>query len=145
RKRRVTVHSAEPSVGERDATGLTFVLGHAPVLEVDFWELVKTSEPVPLAVMGLLALFSLLSWTIIFSKWAGFASATNRNLRFLRAFRKSGRLDAAAAAAEQYRGAPLVGVFDFGYSEVCRQVAARSTITNKLALERTLSLGASEE
>ena len=64
---------------------MTFVLGRAPLLEVDLWELVKTSDPVPLAVMGLLALFSLLSWTIIFSKWAGFGRAHNKNLRFLRA------------------------------------------------------------
>lgn len=117
----------------------------APLLAVDFWELVKTSEPVPLAVMGLLLLFSLMSWTIILSKWAGFRRAQGSNRRFLRAFRKSARLDAAAAAAEQFRGAPLVAVFDFGYSEVCRQVAARTTVSNKLALERTLQLGASEE
>lgn len=40
---------------------------------------------------------------------------------------------------------PLVTVFDFGYSEVDRQVKARGTVTNKLALERTLQLGISEE
>jgi len=38
-----------------------------------------------------------------------------------------------------------VGVFDFGYSEVCRQMAAKSRITNQSALERTLQLGISEE
>jgi len=38
-----------------------------------------------------------------------------------------------------------VGVFDFGYSEVERQVKTKGGITNKLALERTLQLGMSEE
>ena len=38
-----------------------------------------------------------------------------------------------------------MGVFDFGYSEVCRQIASRSKITNQAALERTLQLGVSEE
>ena len=71
--------------------------------------------------------------------------ARNANRKFLRAFRKATRLDAVAAASEQYRAAPLVGVFDFGYSEVCRQMAARSKITNQVALERTLQLGISEE
>jgi biopolymer transport protein TolQ len=123
---------------------LTFLVRHAALLDVNFWELVKTSDPIPLAVMGILAIFSLLSWTIILSKWAGLRRAQSSNRSFLRAFRKSGRLDVAAAAAEQFRGAPLVDVFDFGYSEVSRQVAARHTITNKLALERTLQLGASE-
>ena len=71
--------------------------------------------------------------------------AQSSNRRFLRAFRKATRLDAVAAASEQFRAAPLVGVFDFGYSEVCRQMAARSKITNQAALERTLQLGVSEE
>jgi biopolymer transport protein TolQ len=95
--------------------------------------------------MVLLLGFSLLSFTIIFSKWGGFRRARRRNQQFLRAFRKSSRLDAVAAATEQYRGAPLVTVFDFGYSEVSRQVAARSRVTNLISLERTLQLGISEE
>ncbi len=113
-------------------------------LEVDFWGLVTNSGPVTWAVLGTLAIFSLTSWTIIFSKWSAFRRARNANLRFLRAFRKSTRLDAVAAATEQFRAAPLVVVFDFGYSEVCRQMAARG-ISNKLALERTLQIGMSEE
>jgi len=113
-------------------------------LEVNFWELVTVAGPVTWAVLGTLAIFSLASWTIIFSKWSAFRRARNANLRFLRAFRKSTRLDAVAAATEQFRAAPLVVVFDFGYSEVCRQMAARG-INNKLALERTLQIGMSEE
>lgn len=114
-------------------------------LEVNFWELVKSSEPVPLAVMGFLLMFSLISWTIIFSKWATFRRVRTANLQFLRAFRKSTQLEAIAAASEKFRASPLVTVFDFGYSEVSRQVAARSRITNPLAVERTLQLGMSEE
>jgi biopolymer transport protein TolQ len=113
-------------------------------LEVNFWELVTNSGTVTWAVLGTLAIFSLSSWTIIFSKWSAFRRARNANLRFLRAFRKSTRLDAVAAATEQFRAAPLVVVFDFGYSEVCRQMAARG-INNKVALERTLQIGMSEE
>ena len=36
-----------------------------------------------------------------------------------------------AAATEQFRAAPLVVVFDFGYSEVCRQMAARGITQHK--------------
>ncbi len=36
-------------------------------------------------------------------------------------------------------------MFDFGYEEVERQVKSRGTLSNKLALERTLQLGISEE
>lgn len=114
-------------------------------LEVNFWDLVTNSGYATWAVLGILAIFSLASWTIIFSKWSAFGRARNANLRFLRAFRKSTRLDAVAAATEQFRAAPLVVVFDFGYSEVCRQMQARAKIHNKLALERTLQIGMSEE
>ena len=114
-------------------------------LEVNFWELVRTSGPVTLAVLGALVIASLTSWTIIFSKWGAFRRARNANLRFLRAFRKSTRLDAVAAATEQFRAAPLVVIFDFGYSEVARQMQAHGHVGNKVALERTLQIGISEE
>jgi biopolymer transport protein TolQ len=114
-------------------------------LDVDILQLVKTSGIIPNAVVGFLALASLLSWTIIISKGAMLRGAQNSNRKFLRAFRKASRLDAIAAASEQFRAAPLVGVFDFGYSEVCRQMAAKSKITNQASLERTLQLGISEE
>lgn len=114
-------------------------------LDINIWELVKSSDPVTLGVMGTLALFSLFSWTVILAKLASFRRSRSLNRKFLRAFRKAGRLDVAATAVEQYRSSPLVGVFDFGYSEICRQMAARSRITNLLALERSLQLGISEE
>jgi biopolymer transport protein TolQ len=115
------------------------------LLQVNFWDLVSTREPIPIAVMGFLLLFSLLSWTIIFSKWSFFRRARSANRHFLRAFRKAGRLQAIAAAGQQFGVAPLAGVFDFGYSEVSRQVSSKGRITNFLALERCLQLGVSEE
>src|SRR5215471_13846132 len=118
---------------------------HALWLDVNFWELVRNSDPVTIGVMGILGLASLLSWTIILAKLFSFRSARSSNRKFLRAFRKAPRLDAVAAASEQYGSAPLVGVFDFGYSEVCRQVADNKRISNQVALERTLQLGISEE
>jgi len=39
----------------------------------------------------------------------------------------------------------VVTVFEFGYEEIERQVSARGTLTNKLALERSLQLAISEE
>jgi biopolymer transport protein TolQ len=115
------------------------------LLQTSFWELVKTTEPIPLTVLALLVILSVLSWTIILSKWATFNNARAANRRFLRAFRKANGLEAVALASEQFRAAPLVAVFDFGYSEIDRQVKSRGTIVNKLALERSLQLGISEE
>ena len=113
--------------------------------QVNFWELVNTKEPIPIAVMALLLGFSLLSWTVIFSKWALFRRSRAANRSFLRAFRKADRLDTVAAASEQFPAAPLVTVFDFGYQEVARQMAKHGKIRNPMAVERTLQLGISEQ
>lgn len=113
--------------------------------QVNFWELVNTKEPIPIAVMGLLLAFSLVSWTVIFSKWSLFRRARASNQSFLRAFRKAERLDVLAAASEQFPAAPLLTVFDFGYTEASRQVTKHGRIKNPVALERTLQLGISEE
>ncbi len=115
------------------------------LLQVSFSELTDLSDPVLLIVVGILLLFSLLSFTIIFSKFGGFRRARRANQRFLKAFRKSAGLDAIAAAVEQFRAAPLATVFDFGYSELSRQKASRSKLTNLVALERSLQMGISEE
>ncbi|HEY4362320.1 MAG TPA: MotA/TolQ/ExbB proton channel family protein [Bryobacteraceae bacterium] len=119
--------------------------GTALWLDINFWELVTNSGPVAYTVMTILALFSLFSWTVIFSKWATLRSARSSNAKFLRMFRKSPRLDTVAAATEQFRASPLAGVFEFGYSEVNRQITTRGKIVNPVALERTLQIGISEE
>jgi biopolymer transport protein TolQ len=115
------------------------------LLQVSVWDSVSTSGPIPKTVLAFLLLFSLLSWAIVFSKWSKFRRARTANSQFIRAFRKAPGLDAVALASEQFRSSPLVTVFDFGYAEVDRQVKARGTLTNKLALERSLQLGISEE
>jgi biopolymer transport protein TolQ len=114
-------------------------------LQLSLWDLVQTSGPLPKVVMVILLFASLLSWAVIFSKWAVFQRAGSSNKAFLRAFRKSTALDAVAVASEQFRASPLVGVFDFGYAEVTRQMKSRGSVTNPLALERSLQLGMSEE
>src|SRR5262249_45375930 len=89
--------------------------------------------------------FSIFSWTIIFSKWSMLRGARKTNDRFLRAFRKSTGLEAVVVASERYRPSPLVTVFDFGYEEVERQVRGRHRMSNRMALERALQIGVSEE
>jgi biopolymer transport protein TolQ len=107
--------------------------------------MVQQNGPFEIAVLVILALFSIFSWTVIFSKWQSFRGARNTNSRFLRAFRKSNGLEAVMVASEQYRPSPLVTVFDFGYEEIERQVKARGKVTNRTSLERSLQLGISEE
>jgi biopolymer transport protein TolQ len=112
---------------------------------MNIWEMVSRGGPLTIGVLVLLLIFSIFSWTIIFSKWKIFRDARTADARFLRAFRKAAGLDAVMVASEQFRPAPLVAVFDFGYEEVTRQVKSRGQINNKIALERSLQLGISEE
>ena len=113
--------------------------------DLGLWSLVQNLRPIPLAVIALLILFSLFSWTIIFSKSGVFSRARRSNRNFLRAFRKAANLQAVAVASEQFGRAPLITVFDFGYNEIERQVKQRGALVNKTAIERSLQLGISEE
>ena len=115
------------------------------VLQIDIWEMVGRGGPLTIAVLAILLLFSVFSWAIIFSKWNVLRTARTADRRFLRAFRKASGLDAVMVASEQFKPAPLVSVFEFGYEEVHRQVQARGSVTNKISLERSLQLGTSEE
>jgi biopolymer transport protein TolQ len=115
------------------------------LLQVSVWEAISHSGPILWAVLATLVLLSVFSWSIIFSKWTQFRLARATSSQFIRAFRKTPGLDAVSAVSEQFRSSPLVSVFDFGYEEVQRQVHARGMLTNKLALERTLQRGISEE
>lgn len=129
------------------AGGLTILCSpdFSALLQLSLWELVTSASPVSQFVLLLLLVASLLSWTVIFAKWRQFSGAEAANRMFLRAFRRAPNLDAVAVVSEQFRGAPLTGVFGLGFEEVTRQVKARGEIGNKVALERTLQLGISEE
>jgi biopolymer transport protein TolQ len=121
---------------------LHFVLAPA---ELSLWDIIGNLRPVPLAIIVILILFSLFSWTIVFSKSGVFGKAKRQNRSFLRAFRKASNLQAVALASEQFSTAPLVAVFDFGYGEIERQVKQRGKLINAPAVERSLQLGISEE
>ena len=78
------------------------------------------------------------------SKWKSFREAEKQNRRFVRAFRKSGRLSEIAAVAEQFRPSPLVAVFHEIHDEYQRQSGGRGTPPNPQALERAALTAASE-
>ena len=99
--------------------------------DLSLWDLIQNLRPVPLAVIAILVLFSLFSWTIVLSKSSVFSKARRDNRNFLRAFRKSANLQAVAMASEQFSSAPLVAIFDFGYGEIERQVKQRGSLVNK--------------
>ncbi len=102
--------------------------------------LVKQTGAVAQVVLLILLIFSLLSWSIILSKWASLRRARTKSGRFLRAFRKAHRLQDVAAVSEQFKPSPLVVVFDSAYDEYRRQGEQ-----NIPAVQRAAQIAASEE
>jgi biopolymer transport protein TolQ len=108
--------------------------------------LIFQSGPVAKAVLGILLFFSILSWAIILSKWSRLRRARVQSGRFLRAFRKSGRMQDVAAVAEQFKPSPLVAVFEGGYEEFRRQVGnPGGPLRNVTAVQRATQIASSEE
>ena len=108
--------------------------------------LISQSGPVAKGVLIILFFFSLFSWAIILSKWAGLKRARVQSGRFVRAFRKSSRLQDVSAVAEQFKPSPLVTVFEYGYDEYRRQVGnPTGTVRNINAVQRAMQIASSEE
>jgi biopolymer transport protein TolQ len=114
---------------------LAFVIGG------EIASLVLQSGLVAKAVLLILLFFSILSWAIILSKWSLMRRARVQSGRFVRAFRKSARLQDMAAVAEQFKPSPLVGVFESAYEELRRQGGVPHNVT---AIQRAAQIGISE-
>jgi biopolymer transport protein TolQ len=107
-------------------------------------EMVHNSGPVAFAVLIILLIASIFSWTIMFSKWSSFNKAKTQSQRFIRAFRKSTRLSELAAVADQFKPSPLVAVFTEIHDEYFRQTSGRGLPRNPIALERAAQTASSE-
>jgi biopolymer transport protein TolQ len=102
--------------------------------------LIRQTGAVAQTVLLILLLFSIMSWSIILSKWASLGRARTQSGRFLRAFRKAQRLQDVAAVSEQFKPSPLVAVFDGAYEEYRRQGEGNLT-----AVQRAAQIASSEE
>ena len=108
----------------------------------DLGNLVAQTGPVAKLVLIILLFFSILSWSIILSKWSKFRRMRTQSGRFLRAFRKAnGRLQDVSSVSEQFKPSPLVAVFEGGYDEFRRQADTR----NITAVQRATQIASSEE
>src|SRR6202789_855002 len=123
----------------QDATTATSAQLGPPPIDAHssaFTEMIHNSGPMALTVLGILLLCSIFSWSIMLSKWRTFGAAEKQSKRFVRAFRKSGRLSEIAAIADQFRPSPLVTVFHEITDEYQRQSGGRGMPPNAQALER---------
>ena len=103
--------------------------------------LVQETGPVAKAVLLILLAFSVFSWTIIVSKWGLFRRARTQSARFIRAFRKTTRLNEIASVSEQFKPSPLVAVLDGAVEEIKKSGGA----PRLTSIQRATQIASSEE
>ncbi len=106
--------------------------------------MLSNSGPVALAVLVVLAIASIYSWTLIFGKMSSFGRATKQSRRFIRNFRKATRLQDIAAVTADYAPSPLAIVFDEVYEAYKRQTGGYGPPRNLAPLERSAQTASSE-
>jgi biopolymer transport protein TolQ len=107
-------------------------------------ELFSNIGSVATAVLVLLLLTSLYSWTIILGKISAFGKATKETRRFIRAFRKASRLQEISTLAADCKSSPLAQVFEDVYETYKRQTGGSGPPRNLTTLERSAQTAASE-
>jgi biopolymer transport protein TolQ len=106
--------------------------------------MIQNSGPVAMAVLVLLLIASLYSWSVILGKMSTFRKATRESQRFIRAFRKATRLQEMATVAEECKASPLAQVFEEVYETYKRQTGGSGPPRNLAPLERSAQTAASE-
>ncbi|MGH9488230.1 MAG: MotA/TolQ/ExbB proton channel family protein [Terriglobales bacterium] len=89
------------------------------------------------AILVILIILSIFSWTIIYDKWRTFKLLRRKTREFLRALYKAGRLSELHAASEHFLPSPAVAVFEAGFDELERQLRPGSA-RNVAAVERSM-------
>jgi biopolymer transport protein TolQ len=108
-------------------------------------DLVSQTGAVAKSVLGILLLFSVLSWAVILSKWMVIKRARAQSERFVRAFRKAQRMQDIVTVADQFRPSPLVGVFQSAVAEFRRQMGTTGGVQSPVAIQRAMQISSSEE
>jgi biopolymer transport protein TolQ len=124
----------------------------------DFAQLIYSASPIVKFVMGLLLLFSVISWGIILYKWWAFRGIERHSSTFIDVFRKSAKFSEVQAVCPSLTASPLVGMFQAGYAELTAQLrqfppvqaspgtaAPRPTLKSITALDRALLRASSIE
>lgn len=88
------------------------------VAPLGIMEMILRSSWVAQAVLILLLIFSIVSWAIILTKWAGFRRARNEDKKFLDVFHKSESLTNIYNLSRELKNSPVARVFLTGYHEL---------------------------
>ena len=127
-----------------------------PAASHDVLHMVARSSPVSKAVLVVLILFSVASWSIIFFKLWTFNRSERQSAAFLEVFRRSSKFSEVQAVCKTLAESPLVGIFQAGYAELNTQLRltgapgatpqpAKPTLKSLQALDRSLLRAATVE
>ena len=124
----------------------------------DVVTLIADTTPINIAVLVILALFSVASVAIILQKLWTFRVLERETARFLDVFRRSSKFSEIQAVCQTMSATPLVGVFQAGYAEMNAQfrvtsgasagpggASARPTLKSLDGVDRALIRAATNE
>jgi biopolymer transport protein TolQ len=107
-------------------------------------------------VLGILLIFSVVSWGVVFYKAWAFRRIERQTATFLDVFRRSTKFSEVQAVCKSLEGSPLVGIFQAGYAELNLQLRqpgggspdatqGRPTLKSLAAVDRALLRASSAE
>ena len=88
--------------------------------------LIADSSSISKVVLLILALFSVVSWSVILYKLWTFRRAARQSASFLDVFRRSNKFSEVQAVCRSLNDSPLVGLFQSGYTELTAQLRQAS-------------------
>jgi len=112
-------------------------------------KLIVDSSAISKVVLLILALFSIVSWSIILYKLWAFQRSLRHSTSFLDVFRRSNKFSEVQAVCRSLGDSPLVGLFQSGYTELTAQLrqvppadpshaVPRPTLKSLTAVDRAL-------
>jgi len=85
-------------------------------------DIIVNSSTISKIVLGILGIFSVVSWGIILQKWWTFRRTHKQTASFLDVFRRSNKFSEVQAVCPTLKESPLVGLFQAGYAEITTQL-----------------------
>jgi biopolymer transport protein TolQ len=111
----------------------------APAQSTALSDLLLRASPIAKAVLIILVLFSIYSWSIIITKWLWLRGAENATKRFLSRFRATAKLSDLYAGLDADNQSPVARVFIAGHDEISSQAGdAGGRVKSIEALGRVL-------
>jgi biopolymer transport protein TolQ len=114
------------------------------------FRIIAGSSPIAQGVLGILVLFSIVSWAVFLYKLGVFRKGARQSAQFLDVFRRSSKFSEVQAVCRSLNDSPLVGLFQAGYAELTAQLrqqnpegatapgAPRPTLKSLAAVDRAL-------